>query len=367
MRKEKYRLSNEEFLEEDVFVPTDLGPGLDIKKDNRSDAVILWVIGVLTAGALLWLFTKNGIKEATSIPDIFSLCIYMVLSAVIGCYCIAKFIYKADEKVSVRSAEGTAIHNTSIGEVCNISAGGLSIEEFDKNISGLVINFQGCPALVYSTINGSTDGLVEGAVEAHYAALEKIIDEVASRRYSQYRYTLRYDTANDKIWDHSAAKVYNVADELGEGYVRIMRGMLEHMYDYTVEHSQVVVKYSVIKFNNNATINDIATMYNTIKNYTKSTVATVKLLNFKEFQSLLQSYYCRIHLDLNRVIPKASYEATEGDSWVISLKSKDKVKDVKPPTEVKIADNFFDNIYTEVYEPTEDVYRIIEKLDIFSD
>lgn len=360
---------NKEFLKKKVFVPTNLTPGIERVMDNRSDAVVGWVIGILTIDVLTWFLTKERFKDLTNIPYFMSLCIYTVLFVLLGCFIIAVFVYHVDQKVSQRSIEGKSVHNTSLNEVCSIEAGGIRLEEFGTGISGLIINYRGCPALLYSVINDSTDGLAEGAVQLHYALLQRVIDTVMQADALLYKYNIKYNTENDPIWDYTINRINSVSSDLGQDYVRVMGRFLDHIYGYTLDHSMVSVTYHVIKMKSNTSISEIVNLYNQLNHIYENSIAKIRLLDFKEFQRLVETLYCRSTVDLTKILPKTSIIETEGDSKILVFmdETTHKYKKAGEETKINIVKNFYDNIYTE--QPVKEVHKekVLQNLDIFSD
>lgn len=359
---------NKSFIEEPVFVPLPLSASLETPRNKRVDKSIMWIIIIVSVGIAFWFFTNKSFRDYTGINIFYTTCIYAVVFSFITYSLLTKFVFKIDEKVSNRAIEGTANHSMALNEVWNISTGGLHEEEFFKNLRGLVINYQGCPALVYRTIMGSIDGLGVGADEVHYTCSQYILDAILRNGYTRLKINLKYDTENDEIWEYTSDRIYEVSKDVGQAYVDVMSDILKYQYEYTKQNSRVSSSYYIIKMKHDSTVEDVVNLYHTILNISKQgSVYNIKLVTLTEFQSLIQKYYGMQHVDFATVMPKTSMKESLGDSKIIRIEDASCKRYSTKPTDIKILGNFYDNPYTEVFDLPQDVSTAISEIDIFKD
>ena len=356
------------FVEEPIFVPLPLVNRLEPPRSKRADSSFMWIIGTVSAGIAFWFFTNKTFRDYTGLNMFITICIYSIVCVFIAYFFLTRFVFRIDKKVAERANTGSSNQDLALNQVWNISTGGLHEEEFFNHIQGLVINYQGCPALVYRTIMGSIDGLGVGADGIHYDCSQDMLDTIIKNRYSRLKINLKYDTENDEIWSYTSDRIYEVSREVGQNYVDIMSTILNYQYEYTKENSKVSSTYHIIKLNHDSTISDVTNLYHTLLNISKrGSVFNMKLVNLFEFQSLLQKYYGFQHIDFNSVMPKTALKETLGDSKVINISDASAVRFATSPTEVKIVDNFYDRPYVEVFDMPEDITITSPEIDIFKD
>lgn len=356
------------FLKEKIFVPLSLDTKLEPNRSKRGDTVFNWIIAFICFFMTTWFFTYNAFQDITGLSFVVTLVIYILFFSFTGYLFIVKYIYRIGDKIRERSKDGEGNSTISLSKIWNISAGGVTEEEFTKDIKGLVLKYHGCPALVYRTVNGSTDGLSLGSDQVHYAMLQKALDIVASKGYMRLKINLRYNTQNDPIWDYQSDRLYNVSSELGEDYVDMMNDVINYHYEYTNMFSKVSASYHIIKLDINSTVRDVMELYNALRSTVECRTIDLKLLSISEFHSLLQQYYGLTHIDINNVTSTTTVTQDIGKSKLLEVNTSTETNIKKQVSKVKILDNFYDNIYTEKFElPTEDIADIIKSYDIFTE
>lgn len=361
--------SRKDFLNRPIFVPLPLNTNIGTVKGKKSDKTLNWIIGVFSASIFIWFITNKQFRDFTGLGIFVTFCIYMIVFVTIGCILVSKFVFNIDDKVEQRMAEGSANRTISLSEVCSISAGGVHLEQFTKKLSGLVVNYQGCPALIYCLINRSTDGVSADGVASHEAGLQNMLDLIMKKGYQRLKLNLRYDTENDPIWQYTSDRIFDVADELGPGYVEMMASVINYQFNYTKEHSNISATYYIVKLDYSSTVRDVVTLYSQLKAYSKRTVSSIQLLGYKEFQSVLCDYYGKQHIDIMNILPSTASKDDFGESYILDiLKQNGEHEEKNKQEHLDIINGFFDNVYTEAFNlPEEDIADSLEIRDIFED
>lgn len=370
VEEEKREREEKPYCDDVVFAPLPLSANVETPRDRRSGNALVVVMVAITCWGGVWFFTDKQFKDITGFNFFSRACIYSVVGAFVIYFILTKFIFKINKQVEERSVSGTSNKSLALSEVWNISSGGVTETEFFREVQGVILNYQGCPALIYRTIMRSTDGLGVGADKVHYDCNQCILDYIMEAGYTRLKINMKYDTCNDPIWEYTADRIYSVADEVTGEYVGYMNDILKYQYEYTKEFSRVSNSYYVIKMKHDTTVREVINLYNAIVSMSKQgSLHNVKLVDISEFQSILQRYYGFQYIDLENVMPKTTLKNTLGDSKVIRSSSNiaGNWLNSKQPTETVLVQGFYDNPYVEVVDIGEDITNNIPELDIFKD
>lgn len=362
--------SRERFKDRLMFVPLDIrDSSLHVKRGKKLDAAVTMTMVLVGIAIFIFMMTFKGFKEITGFNFLAVICSYVIFFFVIIYFIASKFIFRIDERMKSRSLEGSETFNLNLGMIWRIRAGGISKREMTSG-ECILLNYDGRPAIIMKRINNSVEGHGDDADAVHYKALQQANDVLINNTAFVSKINFRYDTKNDDIWDYESKRLYN--SDHGDSYVEVMKEIINHRYEFTNRFSTVSSNYYVLVFKPRVTLDDINSVYETVKKYINYSCSSISLVKLEEFQSLLSQYYGLSSVDLNSMMPASLGSDSVGDSKVMDFVDKDGNIIVDNLPDLKINDvSIFTRLHPEHLlgirddvEYKED--RQLENLDIFN-
>ena len=332
------------FIDRNMFVPMDIrDSSLHVKRRTRVDMAVTVVMLLIGASIFLFFMTFKGFKEITGFSFIAVVCIYLIFFSTLIYFVASKFVFRIDEKMRARSLEGSEIFDINLGMVWRIRAGGINSRMLTSGECAL-LNYDGRPAIIFKRINDSVEGNGEDADAIHYKAIQQANDILINNTAHVTKLNLRFDTDNDNIWDYESKRLYN--SNHGDEYVAVMQEMLNHRYEFTSRFSTVTSNYYILVFKPNTTLDDINSVYETVKKYIQFSCSSVSLVGIEEFQSILTQYYGLSSIDLNNMMPTHLGKDSIGNSRVLDFVDREGNIIIDNLPELKVSDV---SIYTSLY------------------